>query len=219
MPRFPFPSVKPAEVLGALREYLGTRNWRRREPIDGRAGLVRFVQTRTSYVAQTSLYGYLRTRAGMRYPELFGSDAFVVSLDIAKWHVWLACLGDLSVYSGGMLLRAPRATPSLVADLMTGLVDHVLDEQGLPAGAGEEYPAHAARVRQRLRGCAWTEVTDDEGPFQESPRALVQWAPIVDELKQHDEAIVINSVRFRWQEVRRELRATLDAAAVLDDRG
>ena len=30
-----------------------------------------------------------------------------------------------------------------------------------------------------------------------------------------DEEIVRNSVRFRWQEVRRELRATLDVDAVL----
>ena len=40
-------------------------------------------------------------------------------------------------------------------------------------------------------------------------------APVVDELKEFDEPIVLNSVRFRWQEVRRELRKALDAEAVL----
>ena len=47
------------------------------------------------------------------------------------------------------------------------------------------------------------------------PSALVEWAPIVDELKQMDEEIVINSVRFRWQKVRQDLREALDAGSVL----
>ena len=38
---------------------------------------------------------------------------------------------------------------------------------------------------------------------------------MVDELKQLDAEIVRNSVRFRWIEVRRDLREMLDAAAVM----
>jgi hypothetical protein len=66
----------------------------------------------------------------------------------------------------------------------------------------------------RLEGTDWSAVTDDEGPFCESPGALVEWAPIVDELKQYDAEIVKNSVRFRWQEIRRDLRRDLDVEAV-----
>ena len=47
------------------------------------------------------------------------------------------------------------------------------------------------------------------------PAALVEWAPIVEDIKQLDQHIVRNSVRFRWQEVRRDLRRDLDADAVL----
>jgi hypothetical protein len=43
----------------------------------------------------------------------------------------------------------------------------------------------------------------------------VRWAPIVENLKELDEEIVKNSVRFRWQEIRRDLRRNLDAGAVL----
>ena len=49
--------------------------------------------------------------------------------------------------------------------------------------------------------------------------ALVEWAPIGDELKQYDAEIVRGSVRFRWQEVRRDLRRDLDAEAVLASAG
>ena len=73
-------------------------------------------------------------------------------------------------------------------------------------------------MRARLRLCDWSAQTDDAGPFSESPAALVYWAPIADELKVHDEEIVRNSVRYRWQEIRQQLRLMLDARSVLAPR-
>jgi hypothetical protein len=46
----------------------------------------------------------------------------------------------------------------------------------------------------------------------------VYWAPVVEELKALDEEIVRNSVRFRWQEIRQQLRLLLDAHSVLAPR-
>jgi hypothetical protein len=57
---------------------------------------------------------------------------------------------------------------------------------------------------------------DGEMPFSRSPQALVRWAPVVDEFKLEDDEIVRNSVRFRWQEIRRELRRDLDADALIE---
>jgi hypothetical protein len=44
----------------------------------------------------------------------------------------------------------------------------------------------------------------------------VRCAPVLDELKQLDEEIVRNSVRFRWQQVRRDFARFLDADVLLD---
>lgn len=203
-------------LWGALHDYFGSLGRRRRgEPIRDRASLRYFLQTRASYVAQISLYGYLRTRAGMLYPQLFDDDEYVRSINIAKWHIWLACLSDLSVYAGGLLLRDSHASTSEVGALMEQLVATVLDDTGVPAEADGEFSAHAERVRMRLKLCDWERVTDDATPFSESPPALIRWAPVVDSFKEVDEAIVKNSIRFRWQGIRRELRRSLDAAAVL----
>ncbi len=198
-----------------LHEYLFAGARRNKAPIVDPAGLRHFVQTRASYIAQTSLYGYLRTRAGMRYPELFDDDPFVVSINIAKWHMFLACLSDLSVYAGGMLrLKAPGSSVD-VGRFMEELVQSILDETGVPEDAGEEYPAHAERVMARVRASVWRDVTDDESVFVESPEGLVKYAPIVEELKALDDEIVRNSVRFHWQEIRRDMRELLNAQAVL----
>lgn len=191
------------------------RRWRRREPIRSADELRAFLKTRASHVAQMTLYGYLRTRAGTRFPELFENEAFIVSMNIAKWHVWLACLSDLAVHAGSLLRRNSGAPAEAVGALMRSLVDDLLGETGTPAEAGPEFAAHAQRVRARLALCDWSIAEGSDAAFAESPTALVYWAPIVDDLKALDEEIVRNSIRFRWHEVRRELSHNLDPAAVL----
>lgn len=211
--------LRPAVVWTALREYLGIGRRRRPEPVRDLESLQRFLDTRASFVAQTSLYGYVRTRAGMRYPELFDDEAFVVSLNAAKWQIWLACLSDIAVYAGGLLGGAvPGATPE-AGQIVCEAVSRILADTGVPGDSGPAFANSAATVLDRLASCDWASVGDDASAFSESPTALVQWAPVVDELKQLDEPIVLNSVRFRWQEIRRELRQSLDAAAVLGDSG
>lgn len=210
---------RPGELWSTIRDYLGIGRRRRLVPITDRQGLKWFLETRASHVAQTSLYGYVRTRAGMRYPELFDDDGFVGSINIAKWQMWLACLSDISVYAGGLLARdGPRAAAQ-AGPLVRAAVAEILAGTGTPADSGPAFADSARAVLQRIDSCDWAAVPDDGGAFTESPPALVRWAPIVDELKQVDEPIVLNSVRFRWQEVRRDLRQTLDAAAVLGGDG
>lgn len=201
-------------LWAALREQFGARR-RRSEPVNDRASLRRFLETRASYVAQTSLYGYLRTRAGKLYPEYFQNDDFVRAVNNAKWLIWLACLSDLSVYAGGLLAQRSRGGSREVGALIEGLMGAILDDTGVPPDADAEFLPQAQRVRARLAACDWSTVTDDDALFSASPNALVRWAPVVENLKALDEEIVKNSVRFRWQEIRRDLRRHLDAAAVL----
>lgn len=205
---------QPRDLLALVREYLGIGRRRRSEPVVDRDGLRRFLETRASFVAQTSLYGYLRTRAGLRYPELFHDERFVASINIAKWQIWLACLSDISVYAGGLIVRDAPGTAAEVGRLMRDVVSAILDEIGTPHDAGPAFAAGRDEVLARLASCDWLEVTDDDAVFTESPPALVRWAPIVDEMKRLDAPIVLNSVRFRWQEVRRDLRQSLDPAAL-----
>lgn len=188
------------------------RRWRRIEPIRDAGALRVFLQTRSSHVAQMTLYGYLRTRAGTRFPELFDNDAFLVSLNIAKWHVWLACLSDLAAHVTGRLQRGRGASAQDARRLVLRLVEEILRETGTPPDAGPEFHAHAERVRSRLMLAG---VPEDGAVFAESPDAVVYWAPIVDDLKHLDAEIVRNSVRFRWHEVQRDLDHNLDPAAVL----
>lgn len=201
--------------LSALREFFGRVDARLPSVrIDDPDRLRQFLESRASHVTQTSLYGYLRTRAGSRYPQLFANDNFAKAINAAKWNIWLASVSDLSIYAGGLMAKARPDEQSEVARLMNMVVDRIL-QAGPPAEADSEYPLLAAGVRNRVASCHWDTVTDTEAAFAESPEAVVRWAPIVDQLKELDADIVRNSVRFRWQEVRRELRQQLDADSLL----
>ena len=201
--------------LSVLTEYLGAGRAGRRRTLAEPAELREFLDTRASQIAQTTLYGYFRTRAGTRYPVLFDDDAFVVLINRAKWQMWLACLSDLAVYAGGLLAHRSRAGPSAAGELVGRLVEEILERTGTPDDSGPLYAEGAEALRERLRRCDLSAFADDESAFTASPDALVRHAPIMPELMALDEEIVRNSVRFRWQEVRRELRAKLDADAVL----
>src|SRR3546814_5537699 len=82
-----------AKVL--LPEFLGRLTARRDSgPLDSVAALRRFVSTRAAFMAQKTLYGYLKTRMGTRYPRLFEDDVLIASVDLAKLHIYAACLAD-----------------------------------------------------------------------------------------------------------------------------
>lgn len=200
-----------ADLWRTLREYLGTVGQGRTQRITDRESLRQFLESRASHVTQISLYGYLRTRAGARYPELFANEDFVKAINIAKWYIWLACLSDLSIFAGGLIAQRTGAGREVIGSLMAETVEAILSSTGIPVEAGSEFQAQANSVRARVESCDWSLVRDDETPFEASPAALIQWAPIFDDLKRLDDEIVRNSVRFRWQEVRRDLRRNLDA--------
>lgn len=201
--------------FASIRDYFGKNNAARRIAITDSRGVAHFLQTRSSHVGQTSLYGYIRTRAGTRYPDLFENDDYVVSINIAKWQVWIACLSDLSLYAGGLISARTGATADEVRTVIETAAVSALDEIGDPDDAGDQFAVSRERLLERIKCADWRKIGDDNSAFSESPVALVKWAPIIDTLKDLDSEIVQNSVRFRWHEVRRDLRRDLDAEAVI----
>ena len=133
--------VSASEIWTSIKTYFGFGRKLKQSPIDSPDALARLIDERASFVAQTSLYGYLRTRAGMRYPELFDDDAFVASINIAKWHLWLDCLTDLAVYAGSRIAQQAPRELAPIREMMQALVEDHLARVGLPAEAGETFMA------------------------------------------------------------------------------
>ena len=54
--------------------------------------LEEFIQMKSAWVSQVTLYGYLKTRMGTRYVLHFENDEFMKSVNLAKWNIYAVAL-------------------------------------------------------------------------------------------------------------------------------
>lgn len=183
------------------------------KPINNVESAAEFVSTRAAFVAQTTLYGYIRTRAGTRYTALFDDAAFAQSINIAKWRLFLACATDLAGYVAALCMGEsdPENEPRLAVELLR----RTLAEYDEPAGSVPDWAEAVEHAEAHLLFTK-TDPMDWLKAFGSSEDALIHWAPIADELKIHDEEIVRNSIRFKWKDVRLTLATLLRAGEVAD---
>ena len=171
-------------------------------PIESPDSLSHFVRTRSSYIAQTALYGYLKTRMGTRYRQLFEDDVFSHSLRIASAKVFASCLSDLAIYciapvvcDGGLSEEDARRFAEQI--YREGI------EEGLREVAEENRPEGViGRFQNRLSGTRWEQVGSGLEAFDPSGEDLVRFAPVGEEFKELDAEIVRNSIHLRWGNVR-----------------
>ena len=62
-----------------------------------------FIQTKSAWVSQVTLYGYLKTRMGTRYVLHFENDQFMSSVNLAKWNIYSVALQDLTLFTFSFL--------------------------------------------------------------------------------------------------------------------
>ncbi len=57
-----------------------------------------FIQTKSAWVTQVTLYNYLKTRMGTRYVLHFDNDKFMSSVNLAKWNIYSVSIQDLTFF-------------------------------------------------------------------------------------------------------------------------
>ena len=58
-----------------------------------------FIQKKSDWVSQVTLYGYLKTRMGTKYVLHFDDEKFLGSINTAKWNIYSIALQDLTFYT------------------------------------------------------------------------------------------------------------------------
>ncbi len=164
-------------------------------------------------MAQSTLFGYLRTRMGLGFQQFFEDERFSGQIAEARLRVFVACLGDLTIFAVALVgaegrLEAPACARA--AERCFGLaLDRALDPGDRLKAA--EAPLDFSR---RARSVDWAGAHLGEAAFTDSPATLSDAAPVSDRIRSADRAIVMNSMRFHWREVRDELRRAIDPDAV-----
>ena len=199
-------------IPGSLRRTFGIRF--DKSAIQNVDNLAEFIQTRSAYIAQTSLYGYLKTRMGTRFRQIFEDDKFLPSINKAKWLTYGACLSDLTVFAAAMTGAEGRLGKDEISGLARKCFEAAVQQTFEGDEAGEVRAEIVERFEARLEQTHWPNAAIGEYAFTSSPRVLLESAPIADELKERDVEIVTNSIRYRWRDVREQLRRRIDRDAI-----
>ena len=164
-----------------------------------------FIQTKSAWVTQVTLYGYLKTRMGTRYVLHFENDKFMGSVNLAKWNIYSVALQDLTFFSFSYLKvnfnyqdtsKAKEVFLKILDDETTNMMPPMIIEEA------------KKNFDERLENLNWDNYYDDV-PFNPSALSLFKWAPIADELKELDRKIVLNSMILKWDVVKKEFKERL----------
>ena len=162
--------------------------------------LEEFIQTKSAWVAQVTLYNYLKTRMGTRYVLHFENDEFMNSVNLAKWNIYAVSLQDLTFYVFSYLKIKFNYQDLEKAHQ---IFNNILDDE-IPNGMPENIMEEAKKnFDERLKKINWDNQINDY-PFNTSALSLYQWAPIADELKTLDRKIVLNSMILKWDIIKKE---------------
>ena len=90
-----------SEVLSAVKDYLFPyeKISKKFSKINNEKDLTNFIKEKSAFVTQSTLYGYLKTRMGLKQNMMFTDDVFVESVNKAKWNIFSEAVADLTFFT------------------------------------------------------------------------------------------------------------------------
>ena len=162
--------------------------------------LTLFIQTKSAWVSQVTLYNYLKTRMGTKWVLHFDDEIFLGSINKAKWNIYAISLQDLTFYSLSYLMVFYNYQDM---DKANNIYDEILTKE-TKNGMPEEIILQAKeKFTERLEKIDWNTYYKS-WPFNESALTLYKWAPVAEELKTLDRKIVLNSMILKWDNIKDE---------------
>ena len=159
-----------------------------------------FIQKKSAWVSQVTLYNYLKTRMGTKWVLHFDDEKFLASINQAKWNIYSISLQDLTFYCLSYLNVFYNYQETDKAKEIYSNILNKESENGMP----EEVILRAKKkFTERLKKIDWNTYYKS-WPFNESALTLYEWAPIADELKALDRKIVLNSMILKWDNIKDE---------------
>jgi len=168
--------------------------------------LEQFIQTKSAWVTQVTLYSYLKTRMGTRYVLHFDNDIFMSSLNIAKWNIYSVALQDLTLFTFSYLkVNFNYQNIDQSKEIFFKILENEISNK-MPVDIIEEAKK---TFNERVQNINW-EIYYKDLPFNPSALSLYKWAPIAEELKTLDRKIVLNSMILKWDIIKKEFEKLIE---------
>ena len=159
-----------------------------------------FIQKKSAWVSQVTLYNYLKTRMGTKWVLHFDDEKFLSSINKAKWNIYSVALQDLTFYSLSYLnvfynYQETSRAKEIYEEILNKEFENGMPEEVI-LSAKEKFGERLQKIDWGIYYRSW--------PFNESALALYEWAPIAEELKALDRKIVLNSMILKWDNIKNE---------------
>ena len=162
--------------------------------------LENFIQTKSAWVTQVTLYGYLKTRMGTRYVLHFENDEFMKSVNTAKWNIYADALQDLTFYTFSYLyVNFDYRDTDKAKDIFFNILDDETSNR-MPLDIIDKTKKI---FTERFQNLDWKSYCNSL-PFNSSALSLYKWSPIAENLKELDRKIVLNSAILKWDIIKKE---------------
>ena len=164
--------------------------------------LEHFIQSKSAWVTQVTLYNYLKTRMGTRYVLHFDNDKFMGSVNLAKWNIYSISLQDLTFFIFSYLrVNFNYQDTNKAKEIFNKILDDEISNK-MPLDIIDEARKN---FDIRYKNINW-DIYYSDLPFNQSALSLYKWAPIADELKTLDRKIVLNSMILKWDVIKQEFQ-------------
>jgi len=165
-----------------------------------------FIQKKSAWISQVTLYGYLKTRMGTKYVLHFDDEIFLSSINKAKWNIYVIALQDLIFYTFSYInvfynYQELRNAKNIYEKILNNELKNNMPENIIDNGK-EIFNKRLQKIEWKNYYKSW--------PFNESALALYEWAPVAKELKILDRKIILNSMILKWENIQKELIKLID---------
>ena len=165
-----------------------------------------FIQNKSAWVSQITLYSYLKTRMGTKYVLHFDDEIFLSSINTAKWNIYAIALQDLIFYTLSYLnvfynFQKMEQANKIYEKILNNELNNQMPKKIIDNGK--------KIFNERLKKIEWKNYYKS-WPFNESALALYEWAPVAKELKTLDRKIVLNSMILKWDNIQKEFKELIN---------
>jgi hypothetical protein len=188
--------------LEYFKEYFSPflKYFKKTKKIENYSDLKEFIQKKSAWVSQVTLYGYLKTRMGAKYVLMFEDETFLGSINKAKWNIYVVALQDLTFYTISYLKNERNLHDT---EKSKDIYFEILEEEKKNEIPKEIFENAKKEFLKRFENIKWADYYNSL-PFNSSALALYDWSPIAEELKTLDKKIVLNSMILKWDNVKKE---------------
>ena len=165
-----------------------------------------FIQKKSAWISQVTLFNYLKTRMGTKYVLHFDNDVFMSSVNLAKWNIYSVALQDLTFFTFSYLkVNSNYQNIEQAREIFNKILDDEISNN-MPLDIIKKSKED---FFERLKNLNWENYYKDL-PFNLSALSLYKWAPIAEELKSLDRKIVLNSMILKWDIIKQEFEKLIE---------